>query len=145
MRRKKSVFFALAFILAFGLGLNKDVRLKSEELLLILNAPAINPETKQILEDQSLPRNWRSTLDPYRKNDLGFEPSRAGLDDLKASGSAEFSTKQFLKIRETLKGKRILVIDLRQEAHGFLDGYAVSWYGIDDAMNANKTLKQIER
>lgn len=48
--------------------------------------------------------------------------------DLNASASGQFSVKSLdALIKAIPKGKEIVVIDLRQESHGFINGAAVSW------------------
>ena len=99
-----------------------------------------------------LPRNFRTANAAYRtdadpkKAGEGFEanPSRKGLATLYASGSAEFSVKEFDKmvpvLREQAKGP-IYIVDLRQESHGLINGTAVSWYGERDWGNLGKSKK----
>ena len=38
----------------------------------------------------------------------------------------------------------MLIVDLRQESHGFLNGNAISWYGTRNAANEGKIGRQIE-
>lgn len=97
-----------------------------------------------------LPRNFRTANSAYRtdadpeKAGEGFEanPSRKGLATLYASGSAEFSVKEFDKmvpvLKEQAKGP-IYIVDLRQESHGLINGTAVSWYGERDWGNLGKS------
>ena len=99
-----------------------------------------------------LPRNFRTANSAYRtdadpkKAGEGFErnPSRKGLATLYASGSAEFSVKEFDKmvpvLKEQAKGP-IYIVDLRQESHGLINGTAVSWYGERDWGNLGKSKK----
>ena len=81
--------------------------------------------------------------------DPEFVPSTKGLNKLNISGSAQFSEPQFhqlaLTLRKLAKGKRIYVIDLRQESHVFLNGNPISWYAEHNWANAGKTLAQIQR
>ena len=79
--------------------------------------------------------------------DADFTPSTKGLNRLNISGSAQFSEPQFHqlanKLRKLAQGKRIYVIDLRQESHVFLNGNPISWYEEHNWANAGKTLAQI--
>ena len=81
--------------------------------------------------------------------DENFTPSAKGLNSLNISGSAQFSEPQFHQLANTLrtlaKGKRIYVIDLRQESHVFLNGNPISWYEEHNWANNGKTLAQIQR
>lgn len=61
-----------------------------------------------------------------------------GLDNLHIAGSSQFSAdglKQAIKILP----KPIIVVDLRQESHGFINGNAVSWVGIHNLANFGKS------
>jgi hypothetical protein len=101
-------------------------------------------------DKDKLPRNFRTANSAYRtdadpkKAGEGFEanPSRKGLATLYASGSAEFSAKEFDKmvpvLKEQAKGP-IYIVDLRQESHGLINGTAVSWYGERDWGNLGKS------
>lgn len=63
--------------------------------------------------------------------------------DLHIAGSAQFSERGLLKALERIQGRKVMVVDLRQESHGFLNGNAVSWYGRHDAANAGLTSQEI--
>ena len=89
----------------------------ADQVKLILNAP----------DKAGTPRNYRS------------------VKKLAASGSAQFSAKELAAIRERTGGRPLVVLDLRQESHGFVDGTAVSWFGPRDAANSGKTTEQISR
>lgn len=81
--------------------------------------------------------------------DPDFVPSTKGLNKLNISGSAQFSEPQFHQLAVTLrklaKGKRIYVIDLRQESHVFLNGNPISWYEEHNWANAGKSLSQVRK
>jgi predicted protein tyrosine phosphatase len=86
-----------------------------------------------------LPRNFRSVGD-----DLRADINKQGLADLRIAGGAQFSKMAFQRILTKLRQKHIMIIDLRQEPHGFMNSNAVSWYGPQNAMNAHKTDAEIE-
>lgn len=88
------------------------------------------------------PKNFRSSKTPYPKT-TSKTPSRLGLDTLNMSGSAQFTHSNFNNMIHALGIKAGYVIDLRQESHGFLDGTPVSWYGIKNGVNKNKTPEEI--
>lgn len=57
-------------------------------------------------------------------------PPRFRETSLLTSGSAQFSESELVAIRKKIPPMYPLyIIDLRQEAHGFLNGMGVSWYG----------------
>lgn len=67
------------------------------------------------------------------------------MTELKISGGGQYSHAGFASILRYLDVKQLVVIDLRQESHGFLNGQAVSWYGVHNANNSKKSKDQIER
>jgi hypothetical protein len=123
-------------------------------ILLIAAKPAMSDERP------SLPiwliHDWRGKdvnfLRNYRTMDSKFhalkhgpnEPSRAGLSSLNISGSAEFSRVSLESLRAKHKRSNMIVIDLRQESHGFVNGLPVSWYQGRNQINWAKTLQEIE-
>lgn len=94
-----------------------------------------------------LPRNFRAMDDGFRAAhkadmDASYLPTREGLDRLCASGSGEFSASGLQSLKKALAEKtqrRICIVDLREESHGFFDGTAVSWYGKRDWGNVGLT------
>ena len=87
--------------------------------------------------DASLPRNFRTCQSPFHavehkyasEIDSSYIPSRKGLDDLRISGSGQFSARQFDALVQALRKKTkgpIYDVDLRQESHGFFNGMAAT-------------------
>lgn len=114
----------------------------------VLALPAKNlPETILILNmdnEAVLPKKFRTTQDAF-EGETKQSVSRLGFDQLRISGSAQFSDKALTAIIERLNNpKNLYILDLRQESHGFINGAAVSWYGVKDWANVGKTLRQIE-
>ena len=71
----------------------------------------------------------RDLLNGY---DPDYEPSRKGLDQLKASASYDFGALQLdtlVKEIRKLHSGPITIVDLRNETHGLINGYHVSIYG----------------
>lgn len=64
--------------------------------------------------------------------------------DLQAVGSAQFSERGLKKAIEKTRTKKITIVDLRQESHGFLNGNAISWYAKHDAVNAGLKSSEIK-
>lgn len=94
--------------------------------------------------EAGLPRNYRSVTDDFKGNEAVAFPSRDGLDDLRISGSAQFTEKGLESILKKLNyPNNFYDVDLRQEPHGFLNDLAVSWYGKRNGFNAGKPLNQI--
>ena len=83
----------------------------------------------------SLPKNFRKTTDLSAIKDMK-DLNLTGLDKLNISGSSQFSVKNLPMLIDAIGTKLpITVIDLRQESHGFINEYAVSW--ADEKNNAN--------
>src|SRR5437667_7370597 len=89
-----------------------------------------------------LPRNFRTTNDPLKEN-KGETPSTAGLSDLRASGSGEF-TPEGLKLMLVRTRGPVTVFDLRQETHIFVNELPVSWYASRDWANVGRSQSAIE-
>lgn len=99
------------------------------------NTPSPSPLLVKDNNDKSLPKQFRTMQD-----DLGkLTVTTKGLENLHASGSAAMSEKQLVEVKEKLPSKHITVVDLRQESHGYINGQAVSWYGVANAANKGKT------
>jgi len=97
-----------------------------------------------ILDSQNearLPRNFRSSGDAVKKTPANT-PSLEGLAELHASASSQFSEAELRGMLEKLP-KGTIIVDLRQESHGFISSVAVSWYGERNRANAGKTLSEI--
>lgn len=79
--------------------------------------------------------------------EVGYVPSRQGLDDLQISGSARFTAMQLKQLCDWLKtkanGKPIYIVDLRNECHGFVNGHHMSQYGFQNWANIGKTKERI--
>lgn len=90
-----------------------------------------------------LPRNYRTTDDTFRTTKDGQYPSRIGLKDIHASASSIFSEKEFEQVMSKAHGQ-VIVVDLRQESHGYLNGMAVSWFGANNWGNDGKNLEQVK-
>lgn len=111
-------------------------------------SPVINHEYTPILIENmpnvhELPRHFRLSTDPLRET-VSKTPSSEGLSTLNISGSAQFSAESLGAILEKIPSKNIIIVDLREETHGFLNGMAVSWYLSRNWGNLDKTESQIE-
>lgn len=86
------------------------------------------------------PQYFRTSSDKLPSN-----INTTGLAELHVAGSGQFSKLALQKVLHRLPAKQVMIIDLRQESHGFLNGNAISWYAPANAINANKTVAQIEK
>ncbi|MGV8120341.1 MAG: phosphatase [Candidatus Xenobiia bacterium LiM19] len=100
-----------------------------------------DPESQATLDM----RNFRTMTDEFRRRAEVSLPSREGLSMLNVSGSSQFSAKGLCMIKEKLAGKKIVIVDLREESHGFINGVPVSWRGVHNWENMGKSLAVIEK
>src|SRR5437762_4223184 len=107
------------------------------------NQPPRSPDPPVLIWDidlklaNVLPRNFRTTNDPLKEN-KGETPSTAGLSDLRASGSGEF-TPEGLKLLLAQTRGPVTVFDLRQETNIFVNALPVSWYASRDWANVDRS------
>lgn len=67
-----------------------------------------------------------------------------GLANLNISGSSQFSENSLISIKQSLgNAMPIIVVDLRQESHGFINGIAVSWSGNRNKANKGLTKEEV--
>lgn len=79
-------------------------------------------------DNDALPRRFRSTWDRIPET---FE--RTGMSALKMAGSGQFSASQFKSSLNYIGNfgispNQVVVVDLREEPHAFINGHAVRWY-----------------
>jgi len=90
----------------------------------------------------ALPRNFRTT-DDLLKASKGETPATTGLNDLRASGSGEFTPEGLKLVLARTRGP-VTVFDLRQETHIFVNELPVSWYASRDWANVGRSQSAIE-
>ncbi|MFA6916920.1 MAG: hypothetical protein WC222_11025 [Parachlamydiales bacterium] len=98
---------------------------------------------KNMDNSRNLPPSFRLTTSAYQRH-IGPTPTRKGLNKLNASASGQFSKRGLKSILKLIPADDVMILDLRRETHGFLDGSAVSWYGYRNYENVNKTPSEIE-
>lgn len=116
--------------------------------LILLIAPALRAQdTTYFIFDEpcsdSVPRNFRKMTDTFHRTSDSL-PDLTGLADLNASGSSEFCFENLPTIIKNIGFDKIIIVDLRQESHGFVNGLPVSWYGKYDWGNVGLTRKEVE-
>jgi protein tyrosine phosphatase (PTP) superfamily phosphohydrolase (DUF442 family) len=78
------------------------------------------------------------------RNEKGELPARLRqIEAWRLSGSGQYSEEGLKALLLTLKQPRVLLIDLREESHGFVNGEAVSWFVPQDTINRGKPCQQI--
>ncbi|APJ02872.1 ParB-like protein [Silvanigrella aquatica] len=90
------------------------------------------------LYQEPMPKNFRTTNDYFKINGI----NKKGLKNLNASGSAQFSQEGLEWIINNTS-KNLIVIDLRQESHGFINGNPVSWLAPLNWANIDKSKNNI--
>ncbi len=88
---------------------------------------SFDPHTNELL-----PKNFRSLAN-----------QKIPEQELRFSGSGQFSPYHFKNILQQLKIQNGYFIDFRQESHGFIDEHAISWYGKNNAANKDYNLEDI--
>jgi hypothetical protein len=131
-----------AGLLAFAMPWDKPAPPpEKSELVLIQPPPPDPPPEGSVIDmpaEREMPENWRSSASASPK-----AAENAGMSGLLASGSGQFCRDQFDALRQQLRGRAVVVVDLRQEPHTFLDGAAVSW-GPPSVMGTNRDAARIE-
>lgn len=128
---KKPLFFNLALLLIIFFSI-----VHANEPKLII----------KMANEPVLPKVFHSSKNGYRISD-SHPPTRQGLDNLNISGSSQFSKASFDALFKALnKPSCFYLFDLREESHGFINGMAVTWYGVHNhnLTNKGKSVQKIE-
>lgn len=105
----------------------------------------------ECLTDQKMPKNYRTCFDEFIRRDpvpcydSTYLPTRKGLENLKASASADFSSAGFDGLLSSLRKLHqgpIMIVDLRSESHGLLNGIHISHYGLQNWANIGLNLEE---
>lgn len=90
-----------------------------------------------------LPKHFRKTSD-LTGIKQGENLNLKGMDKLNISGSQQFSERNLpLLIKAIDTSLPITVVDLRQESHGFINEFAVSWADSKNNANVGLTREQV--
>lgn len=90
-----------------------------------------------------LPKHFRKTTDLAVVKD-NKDLDLKGLDKLNISGSQQFSGNNIDLLTKAIDTSLpMTVIDLRQECHGFINGFAVSWADARNNANVGLTRDQV--
>lgn len=105
----------------------------------------------ECLTDEKMPKNYRTCFDEFIRRDpvpcydSTYLPTRKCLENLKASASADFSSAGFDGLLSSLRKLHqgpIMIVDLRSESHGLLNGIHISHYGLQNWANIGLTLEE---
>lgn len=105
----------------------------------------------RILDPKIFEKSWEELTPEDRKGVLlETFPSRQGLDEMQMSGSGQFGGQGLdeiaFKIKDRFKVNSIVVFDLREEPHAYLNDAALpfSLYGEADAFSVGSDWSQLE-
>lgn len=124
----------------------KKVALVVSLVLFTLSSALVYAKIKHTLlvydmkDAATLPNNFRTSSDKITDGSL----QTFGLSDLHVIGSQQYSEQGLLTALNHIPSKSVILIDLRKESHGFLNGSSISWYGPQNATNAAKSTEQVE-
>ena len=90
-------------------------------------------------------RQFSHGSEQYKTAKDGIYPSREGLDNLRQSGSSFFSKNEFKELLKHVPAKDLVVIDLRNESHGYINDDGISWYSRYKTFNKGQSAKEIDR
>lgn len=141
MKKKLSIFMCTMFLVSL-LGVpvvySKEVTGMKNENVQLEHIQNKNVQLKiDSKKKNKIPKRFRKTTDDIRV--YGKALNLKGLSSLNASGSAQFTGQNIKMVKEEIGNVPILVVDLREESHGFINDLAVSWVG-EEKNNANKGL-----
>lgn len=133
MKRKKLTVFLSVFLILIACMFT----VYSEHVFV----KRVQGETGKLAIDskqKGIPKNFRKSSDKIHTDEIDV-PDFEGLKELNISGSGQFSKDGLKLLKESIGNKKhIIVVDLRQESHGFINGIPVSFK--NDKNNANKGL-----
>lgn len=129
-RNVLAVIAAILFLLNFGIAEGSEAK-----------EPVLKIDREDV---QQLPRNFRTSEDLFKAGTALKLPSRQGMDSLRESGSSIFSEAEFAEVMKRLPQGKVIVVDLRQESHGYLNGTAVSWFSPENWGNDGKSLEEVK-
>lgn len=104
-----------------------------------LDATSISPIIDSSNIEQ-LPKNFRmcnSEIKDAEGQDL------TGLSELNISGSGQFAENNLNSMKEKIGRNSIIVVDLKQEDHGFINGIPISWINKKNTVNKGLTKEQV--
>lgn len=109
--------------------------------------PTTNADSVRLVADtkniEGLPKHFRKTTDSLKVDD-GKPLNLKGLSNLNASGSSQFSPNNIKLLKESIgTNLPIVVVDLRQESHGFINDTPVSWLGPKNKANLGLSKEQV--
>jgi rhodanese-related sulfurtransferase len=90
----------------------------------------------------------KASLLTFDKSEITKDGMPRNFRDLSVIGinaiaSAQFSEDELQKLRQKYPNEKIVIVDLRQESHGFINGRPVLWRSYFEKINQNKEISEI--
>lgn len=133
----------LAFLIMLVMTISISYLGKSLEAF---GSPTDDTSVKLVVDSRNiheLPSRFRKSSDKVNTED-NESLDLTGLDTLNISGSKQFSENGLALIKNSIGSSLpIVVVDLRQESHGFINGVPVSWANSKNNANMGLTKEQV--
>lgn len=134
LRISITIYLTLIATILYSFTLNKNTLILASDTNLILDSLSYN---------SILPNHFRKTSDSISINS-NKKLNLNGLSSLNISGSQQFSELNFPILIKSIKTSLpITIIDLRQEPHGFINGFSVSWTNSKNNSTVGLTREQV--
>ena len=90
----------------------------------------------------------KASLLTFDKSEITKDGMPRNFRDLSVIGinaiaSAQFSEDELQKLRQKYTNEKIVIVDLRQESHGFINGKPVLWRSYFEKINQDKEISEI--
>ncbi|MBQ3853444.1 MAG: protein tyrosine phosphatase [Anaerovibrio sp.] len=95
----------------------------------------------------NMPNEYRAaSKGKFKRAPDDIYPSQDGLKELRISGSSYFAKNEFQSLLKKIPAEvnDIVVLDLRNESHGYINDHAVSWYSRYKTFNKGLTAEQVD-
>ncbi len=100
----------------------------------------------RIAGTDKMPNEYRAaSKGKFKRAQNDIYPTQEGLKDLRISGSSYFAKNEFKALLQKIPAEveNIVVLDLRNESHGYINDHAVSWYSRYKTFNKGLTAEQV--
>lgn len=101
----------------------------------------------RVQDVSNMPANFRTCKSMYKRMKGDQYPTREGLEGLRDSGSSFMSVNEMKSMLKKIPAdpSDIIILDLRNESHGYINGHGVSWYSRYKRYNMGLTAQAVER
>ena len=95
----------------------------------------------------NMPNEYRdASKGKFKRAPGDIYPSTEGLKELRISGSSFYAKNEFKELLKKIPAapQDVVVLDLRNESHGYINDHAVSWYSRYKTFNKGLTAQQVD-